>query len=144
MSCAPLRPCPSSAARFASGDVAGDLRDLAPVLKSFDAAKWTVIAYLPFLWRPEAHMLLKPEVTRDFAARVGHPFADAYSPELRPAVYDALLDLVRATEAALIDLRPVDCIDVQSFIFVVGRYTEDDIADLARRSAEGVRGARTA
>lgn len=132
------------AARFASGDVEGGLRDLAPVLKPFDAAKWTVITYLPFLWRPEAHMFLKPEVTREFATRVGHRFADAYTPELRPAVYDALLDLVSATEAALADLRPVDRIDVQSFIFVVGRYTEDDIAELARRNAEGVKGAQTA
>ncbi len=42
------------AARFASGDVAGALRDLAPVLKSFDAAKCTVITYRPLLWRPDA------------------------------------------------------------------------------------------
>ncbi len=89
-------------------------------------------------------MFLKPEVTRDFAARVGHPFADAYAPDLCPSVYDALLDFVRATEEALIDLRPVDRINVQSFIFVVGRYTEDDIAALSRLETGGGRGTEVA
>lgn len=89
-------------------------------------------------------MFLKPEVTRNFTARVGHPFADVYAPDLRPAVYDALLDLVRATAEALIDLRPVDHIDVQSFIFVVGRYTEDDIAALSRLEVDGGRGTELA
>jgi hypothetical protein len=36
--------------------------------------------YLPFLWRPEAHMFLKPEITTEFAARVGHRLADDYEP----------------------------------------------------------------
>jgi len=39
-------------------------------LKPKDAAKWTVVTYLPFLWRPDTHMLLKPMVTTDFAERV--------------------------------------------------------------------------
>jgi hypothetical protein len=36
--------------------------------------------YLPFLWRPEGEMFLKPEVTRDFAARVGRRFHLDYGP----------------------------------------------------------------
>ena len=43
-------------------------------------------------------MFLKPEVTRDFATRVGHRFADLYTPELKPAVYRALIDLVETAE----------------------------------------------
>ena len=49
-------------------------------LKHHESAKWTVVTYLPFLWRPETHMFLKPEVTKDFAARVGHRFASDYEP----------------------------------------------------------------
>jgi hypothetical protein len=51
-------------------------------LKPHDSAKWTVATYLPFLWQPEKHMFLKPEVTKDFAARVGHRFATDYKARL--------------------------------------------------------------
>lgn len=37
---------------------------LEQALKRHDVAKWTAVTYLPFLWRPEAHMFLKPEVTK--------------------------------------------------------------------------------
>jgi hypothetical protein len=94
-------------------------------LKPHDAAKWTVVTYLPFLWRPEAHMFLKPEVTKDFAARVGHRFASDYEPRLRLDVYQSLLDLASETEQELADLDPRDRIDVQSFIWVVGDYKQD-------------------
>ena len=41
------------------------------------------MTHLPFLWRPGTHMFLKPEVTKDFAARVGHRFASDYEPRLK-------------------------------------------------------------
>jgi len=75
-------------------------------LRPYDAARWTVVTYLPFLWRPEAHMFLKPEVTKDFATRVGHRFASDYEPRLRLDVYQSLLDLVSETEQELADLEP--------------------------------------
>ena len=84
------------------------------------------MTYLPFLWRPDAHMFLKPEVTRDFAARVGDRFDTAYSPELKPSVYRALIDLVETTEREVADLHPADRIDIQSFIWVAGKYTAED------------------
>jgi hypothetical protein len=67
-------------------------------------------------------MFLKPEVTRDFAARVGHRYAFDYSADLDAAVYDSLLDLTAKTTAELAELRPRDRIDVQSFIWVIGGY----------------------
>ena len=57
-------------------------------LKPHDSAKWTVATYLPFLWQPEKHMFLKPEVTKDFAARVGHRFATDYEARLDFSVYE--------------------------------------------------------
>ena len=68
------------AARFTTGDTKIGLAEMERALKPNDCAKWTVVTYLPFLWKPEAHMFLKPEVTKDFAARVGHRFASDYSP----------------------------------------------------------------
>ena len=61
------------------------------ILSKHDNAKWTVVTYLPFLWRPEQHMFLKPVVTQDFAERVGHSFVHEYSPALEPDVYASLL-----------------------------------------------------
>ena len=70
-------------------------------LKPHDAAKWTVVTYLPFLWRPEAHMFLKPEVTNEFAVGVGHRFADDYEARLDIGVYESLLDLAERTSAEM-------------------------------------------
>ena len=97
---------------------------MAQALKPYDSAKWTIVTYLPFLWRPEAHMFLKPEVTKDFAARVGHRFASDYSPKLEVPVYLSLIDLVDETEIEITDLEPRDRIDIQSFIWIIGDYKD--------------------
>jgi hypothetical protein len=107
------------------GETKPALLEMERVLKPGESAKWTVVTYLPFLWRPEKHMFLKPEVTKDFAARVGHRFASDYESRLDIGVYDSLLDLVAKTAAELSDLKPQDRIDVQSFIWVVGAYKEE-------------------
>jgi hypothetical protein len=114
-----------AAARFTLGEGKPALLQMERALKPHDNAKWTVATYLPFLWRPEEHMFLKPEVTKDFAARVGHRFAADYEARLDFAVYESLLDLVSKTAVELADLKPRDRIDVQSFIWVVGGYKED-------------------
>jgi hypothetical protein len=114
-----------AAARFTLGEGKPALLQMERALKPHDNAKWTVATYLPFLWRPEEHMFLKPEVTKDFAARVGHRFAADYEARLDFSVYESLLDLVSKTAAELAELRPRDRIDVQSFIWVVGDYKED-------------------
>lgn len=112
------------AAKFASGQLEPGLSEMEHALKPHDSAKWTVATYLPFLWRPDAHMFLKPEVTKDFALRVGHRFARDYEPRLHLPVYESLLDLVAKTEAHIGDLHPKDRIDVQSFIWVIGDYKD--------------------
>jgi hypothetical protein len=114
-----------AAAKFALGDTEIALAEMERVLRPKDAAKWTVVTYLPFLWRPDTHMFLKPMVTTDFAERVGHHFAQDYEANLKVSVYESLLDLVAKTEGELADLRPHDRIDIQSLIWVVGDYKDD-------------------
>jgi hypothetical protein len=114
-----------AAARFTLGEGKPALLAMERVLKPHRAAKWTVVTLLPFLWRPEQHMFLKPEATKDFATRVGHRLASAYEPRLDLDVYNSLLDLAERTTAELSDLNPRDRIDVQSFIWVVGNYKDD-------------------
>lgn len=109
-------------AHFAAEPGKATLRDLERILAPHECAKWTVVTYLPFLWRPDVHMFLKPDTTKDFAARVGHRFATDYAAGLDIAVYDSLLDLVQRTEQEIADLHPRDHIDVQSFVWIVGNY----------------------
>lgn len=99
------------------------LSELEKLLKPHECAKWTVITYLPYLWRPHDHMYLKPTVTRDYASRVGHYYHDVYEPSLKIKVYKALQDLTIKTTEKVKNLNPRDNIDIQSFIWVVGAYT---------------------
>lgn len=118
----------AGAIKLADDDIANGLAQLKNVLRSHGAARWTIATYLPFFWVPERHMFLKPQVTRDFAERVGHRFAHDYEPDLVPRVYESLLDMTAETERAIADLAPRDRIDVQSFIWVVGAYRGDGTA----------------
>lgn len=130
-----------AAAGIVAGDVAGGLRTIERVFAPHGQPSWPAATFLPFLWRPETQMFLKPKVTTDFASRVGHPFAEAYSARFSAEVYLSLLDLAAQTEAEITALKPADRIDVQSFIWVVGAYSETDVADLdAARAAAGGRG----
>ena len=112
------------AARFALGETSLGLVHMKEALQPHDNAKWTVVTYLPFLWRPDQHTFLKPEVTKDFATRVGHRYAHDYQAALNVSVYESLLDLTDKTSLELTAMRPRDRIDVQSFIWVIGDYTE--------------------
>lgn len=112
-----------AAAIFAEGDRKRSLGELDRILSPFQANKWTIVTYLPFLWKPSEHMFLKPEATKDFAERIGHRFASLYRPELDLRVYESLLDLTAAAKLDLAELEPRDNIDVQSFIWVIsGSY----------------------
>jgi hypothetical protein len=114
-----------AAARFTLDPGKASLRDMETALEPDDNAKWTVATYLPFLWQPEAHMFLKPEVTKDFATRVGHRFVADYEARLHLPFYESLLDLVAKTEAELKSLTPRDRIDIQSFIWIIGNYEDE-------------------
>lgn len=121
------------AAKMAHGNVRVGLQEMEHALKPHDAAKWTVVTYLPFLWQPTDHMFLKPETTKNFAERVGHPFYNDYETQLNADVYESLLNLAETTELETAELHPQDRIDVQSFIWVVGNYDlENDMPDSQR------------
>lgn len=118
-----------AAARFADGDLAGGLAGMVAAIAPHGRHSWPMLTYLPHLWRSE-HMFLKPQATLDFAQRVGHRFQFDYAPDPIPSVYESLLDLVRVTQKALTGLKPDGPIDVQSFIWVVGDYTEKELPRL--------------
>jgi hypothetical protein len=116
----------ASAARFTVKPSQQELSSLTQLLKPYPALRWAAVTLLPFLWRPDEHLFLKPEITRDFAERVGHPYAHIYEPSLSLSVYESLIDLGRVTKEKLADMAPRDGVDIQSFIFVVGGYSDRD------------------
>ncbi|MFL6843588.1 MAG: hypothetical protein ACJ8ER_01760 [Allosphingosinicella sp.] len=115
-----------SAARFASADYAAGAQGMENALRKYGRQSWPKATYLGYLWRPADNMFCKPAVTQDFAQRIGHEFHHVYSPEITERVYRSLMDLADQTLAATRTLGAEDYIDVQSFIYVVGGYTEAD------------------
>jgi len=115
-----------SAAALTLGKVGEGLAGMNAAMRDFGQVSWPAATYLPFLWRPDTQMFLKPQVTRDFAERVGNSFANEYTARFEPSVYLSLLDLAAETEKTLAELQPADRIDIQSFIWIVGAYKDAD------------------
>lgn len=114
-------------AAFTLGD-RSQLSAIARVAHRYGAAKWPIVTYLPFLWDSgQRHVILRHEPTTTFASSVGHEFPHVYEAPLAPAVYDSLLDLFGRTEEAITELEPRDLIDIQSFIWVVSKYRDEDL-----------------
>jgi len=111
-----------AAAKFTLNPSAATIGALSAALAAKGKTNWVLATYLPFLWQPDRHMFLKPEITREFAARVGHRFDTDYESGLAYPVYASLLDLVDRTRTEIAAFKPRDNIDIHTFIFVVGRY----------------------
>jgi hypothetical protein len=92
---------------------------IAALLRPSDAAKWPVITYWPFILHPGRHMLLKPEVATTCAAGLGLDFA--YDSFPTAALYGGYLRLVRQIRDGIGELQPRDNIDVQTFMYTVGK-----------------------
>ena len=79
---------------------------------------WPVVTVFGFIAQPDRHMFLKPNVTRAAARAYGYDFTYASRP-LWPT-YASLLNFAHQVCRDQQDLRPVDFIDAQSFIWVQG------------------------
>jgi hypothetical protein len=114
---------------FTTGDVAAACERLSRGgFASEGVNKWVCLTYLPFLWRPDLHMFLKPEFTRGYAERIGHRFQHDYETAPNPETYASLLDMTEQTRRHLADLGPDDNIDIHSFMWVVMDYPSADEA----------------
>ena len=79
---------------------------------------WPVVTVFGFIAQPDAHMFLKPNVTRVAAAQYGYTFH--YQSRPNWPTYRELLDFAAAVRHDVRDLEPRDMIDVQSFLWVQG------------------------
>lgn len=71
-----------------------------------------------FIAQPEDHIFLKPTVNRNAAQKYGFDFK--YNSRPGWEVYSNLLEFAQQIRRDLKDLKPLDMIDIQSFIWVQG------------------------
>jgi hypothetical protein len=79
---------------------------------------WPLATVFGFIARPDEDFFFKPTVTREAARRYGVELPYNSRPSWR--VYKSLLDFVGEVRTDIIDLRPRDMIDMQSFLWVQG------------------------
>ncbi len=113
-------------ARFASGEIQWACETLSHEFADDGIATWPVLTYLAFFWRPETHAFLKPDFTKEYSRRVGHSFGFDYSSKPESGTYLALLDMLDETRKHVVDLEPVDYIDLHSFMWAVSMYEDAD------------------
>jgi len=86
-------------------------------LQDIGAAKWTIASYFPFFVSPSDSMFIKPAVTQKAAEMSA--FEINYRPKLNWLTYKSILDFSHYLRKELIDLKPRDMIDVQSFMWCI-------------------------
>ena len=106
---------------YGDEEPATQFTQFAEVLERMGAAKWTLATYWLFLRHPEEFMFVKPKVTQDAAALCR--FDILYSPQLSWGTYQRILAFSKhlMTELENAGLKPRDFIDVQSFIWCLGK-----------------------
>jgi len=77
-----------------------------------------IATVFPFIADPQRHIFLKPLVTKKAVQRLDLTFN--YRPRPSWAVYAELLQLAEKLQNRLQHLKPLDMIDIQSFIWVTG------------------------
>lgn len=115
--------------KFAVGDYEKSSAEFSKHFKEDNLAKWPALTFFPFFWKPEEHMFLKPEFTREYASRIGHEFNMIYESAPNGDTYKSLLDMAAETKKSISDLLPKDNIDIHSFMWTVTEYTDEDAAN---------------
>lgn len=98
---------------------AGHFESLAKAVQALPASKgkvftWPIVTVFPFLASPGQYLLLKPESTRNEAARLRHDLVYDTAPNW--VTYASALSMADRLKADLAELGCRDMIDVQSFI----------------------------
>ena len=79
---------------------------------------WPLVTVFGFIARPDRHIFLKPNVTREAAKAYAFDFQYRSRPNW--ATYRSLLAFANQVRTDQRDLKPRDMIDLQSFIWVTG------------------------
>ena len=104
---------------YGKGDLKPRFESWVDMLGRIGAAKWTTATYFLYVVFPAEHMFLKPTVTQNAAAISG--FEIRYRPRLNWDTYAAVLKFAGYLKAELVELKPRDMIDVQSFMWCIAQ-----------------------
>ena len=90
---------------------------LAKLLDPWDAGKWPVVTYFPFLQRPETMPFVKPYAVQQVARALGYDID--YHAQPSAATYRRIFGLheLVKVEMGKHGLEPRDLIDVQTFLW---------------------------
>ena len=107
---------------FGSDEIEHRFGEFCSVLEEVNAAKWTNATYFLFIVHPDRYMFVKPTITQHAAELCG--FEINYKPRLNWLTYKCVLDFSNYLFHQLIELKPRDMIDVQSFMWCIapGKY----------------------
>ena len=95
------------------------LQKVVALLESRRAAKWTIVTYLPFFLEPSKHVYVKPEILQNCAYRLGYELD--YVPIPNPGSYRSCVGLYDMILEGISTHKARDFIDVQSFMYVIGK-----------------------
>ncbi|HKK36231.1 MAG TPA: hypothetical protein VJ994_08075 [Paracoccaceae bacterium] len=111
----------AAAARFAAGGTAAGLTAMRAAAAPDAAGRWPVLTAIPFLWRPDAHMLLDPGPAGEAARHLDHPLAGRLAAGGPAETYRALLQLCAELRASVADLAPTDNLDLLGLLRAAAR-----------------------
>ena len=105
---------------YGEGELESRFMAFARVLDDLGADKWTTASYFLFILLPEKYMFVKPTVTQN-AAEIS-AFELNYRPQLNWLTYKSVLEFSEYLQSELVELKPRDMIDVQSFMWCISPY----------------------
>jgi hypothetical protein len=85
---------------------------------------WPLQTVFGFIANPKEHIFLKPRVTQAAAKKYNYEFQYHSKPNWQ--TYKSLLHFADEIRKDTADLKPRDCIDLQSFMWVLGSDEYDD------------------
>jgi hypothetical protein len=88
-------------------------------------AKWPNATLFPFLAQPNRFIFLKPQVTKNFASKLGYDLKYEATPNA--VTYEAFLRMAADCKVKLADWEPKDNIDIQSFIWLLDSIMKDPL-----------------
>lgn len=87
------------------------------IIEPYGAAKWPIATYFPFIFTPDSHYLVKPNVLRPATQMLS--FDLHYTPKPNPDTYEQVLRFCGFLKEQLVaaDLHPRDMVDLQTFLW---------------------------
>ena len=109
---------------YGEGETKQRFLNFADCLKTLGAAKWPIVSYFQFVRFPSEYMFIKPMVTQNVAATLS--FEINYNSDLNWLTYDSVQKLAKYLKARLVEMKPRDMIDVQTFMWCIDPTVYND------------------